>query len=456
MGRKSKKRKKSKKTQKAVIGIIILLLVCVGIGGIWYVMLGKDYLSQSSGEKKANNSLTDAAVSDLDKKDSDKTDSDKADSEAASSESAGVAEPELDSEQKSGQEMESEMDKRIQDIIAGMTLEEKAAQLFFVTPEGLTGVGQAIAAGETTQSSIEQIPVGGIVYFSQNIESEDQLRTMIANTQSYSRIPLFIGVDEEGGTQVARIANSGVISVAQFPDMADIGATGDPNQAYQVGSTIGAYLSDLGFNLDFAPVADVLTNPANTAIGARSFGVDAAMDAQMVSQEVKGLQEQNVSAVVKHFPGHGGTSEDSHEGAAVVNSTLEQLQAAEFLPFEAGIQADVDFVMVGHLSVPAVTGGDTPATLSSVMVTDILRNQLNFQKVVVTDSMSMGAVTEYYTADQAAVMAVQAGCDMILMPADLSTAYRGIVDAVNAGTLSEERIEESVHRILMVKYQKNL
>lgn len=355
----------------------------------------------------------------------------------------------------SGQKEEEKLDAKVQDLIAGMSLEEKVAQMFFVTPENLTGVDAATQAGETTRQALTQYPVGGLIYFSKNIYDEEQLTTMIRNSQSYSEIPLFIGVDEEGGSLVARIANHPNFDVEKFPDMAEIGATGDPSRAYEVGSTIASYLKDYGFNLDFAPDADVLTNPNNTAIGVRSFGSDPDMTAQMVEQAVKGFQDHQVSAVIKHFPGHGGTTTDSHNGAAIVDRSLEELRIAEFLPFEAGIQAGVDMVMVGHLQVPQVISDDTPASLSSEMITDVLRNELGYDGIVITDSLSMGAITTYYTSADAAVKCIQAGGDMLLMPYSFMEAYQGVLDAVNSGEISEERINESVTRILKVKC-KNL
>ena len=206
---------------------------------------------------------------------------------------------------------------------------------------------------------------------------------------------------------------------------------------------------------DFAPDADVLTNPNNTAIGVRSFGSDPDMTAQMVEQAVKGFQDHQVSAVIKHFPGHGGTTTDSHNGAAIVDRSLEELRSAEFLPFEAGIQAGVDMVMVGHLQVPQVISDDTPASLSSEMITDVLRNELGYDGIVITDSLSMGAITTYYTSADAAVKCIQAGGDMLLMPYSFTEAYQGVLDAVNSGEISEDRINESVTRILKVKC-KNL
>lgn len=355
-------------------------------------------------------------------------------------------EPELTEAQK----LELEIDT----LLAEMPLEDKVSQLFFITPEALTGVEVAIQAGEATKNALSEYPVGGIILFSQNIQGEEQVKTMLSNMHTYSRYPLFTGVDEEGGTLVARIANSGVISVPTFPDMQEIGNTGDPQQAYEVGSTIGGYLKNLGFNLDFAPVADVATNPDNPIIGVRSFGSDAALVSQMVAKEVEGMQSQGVSAVIKHFPGHGDTAEDSHAEAAVSYKTIDELRGTEFLPFSAGIEAGTDMVMVGHIAVPNILGDYTPATLSEQMITGYLREELGYDGVVITDAMRMGAIVNYYDPAQAVVMVLQAGGDMILMPEDFISARQAVLDAVSNNVLTEERIDESLRRIYRVKLGK--
>lgn len=355
-------------------------------------------------------------------------------------------EPELTEAQK----LELEIDT----LLAEMPLEDKVSQLFFITPEALTGVEVAIQAGEATKNALSEYPVGGIILFSQNIQGEEQVKTMLSNMHTYSRYPLFTGVDEEGGTLVARIANSGVISVPTFPDMQEIGNTGDPQQAYEVGSTIGGYLKNLGFNLDFAPVADVATNPDNPIIGVRSFGSDAALVSQMVAKEVEGMQSQGVSAVIKHFPGHGDTAEDSHAEAAVSYKTIDELRGTEFLPFSAGIEAGTDMVMVGHIAVPNILGDYTPATLSEQMITGYLREELGYDGVVITDAMRMGAIVNYYDSAQAVVMVLQAGGDMILMPEDFISARQAVLDAVSNNVLTEERIDESLRRIYRVKLGK--
>ncbi|MDD3222330.1 MAG: glycoside hydrolase family 3 protein [Lachnospiraceae bacterium] len=413
-------RKKQGNPWIAIIIVTIGLLVAAGFI-FWTVLGANSSKSSESGESRVPATVEEATAT------------------ATSEERETAAETEDPAEGKAEEQLDS------------MSTEEKVAQLFFVTPEELTGVDVAVQAGDTTRQSLSDYPVGGIIYFSQNIQSEEQLTDMIQATQSYSEIPLFIGVDEEGGSLVARIANSGLFDVPVVDDMATIGASGDSSQAYDVGTTIGTYLSALGFNVDFAPDSDVLVNPDNTAIGVRSFGPDASVDAEMVAKVVEGLQEMGVSATLKHFPGHGATTTDSHNGAAIVDRSLDELRSTEFLPFSAGIQAGADFVMVGHLEVPQVVSDGTPASLSATMITDLLRGELGFEQIVITDSLSMEAITDYYTPDEAAVQAIQAGADMLLMPSDFTAAYQGVLDAVNNGTISEERLNESVKRILMVK-----
>lgn len=340
-------------------------------------------------------------------------------------------------------------------LVSQMTLEDKIAQMFVITPNALTGYASGVtAAGDTTKEAYQSRPVGGIVYMADNLTDLEQTTTMLSNMQEIARertgLPVFLCVDEEGGS-VARIAGNDAFGVTDVGNMSDIGASGDVQNAYNAGSTIGSYLAALGFNVDFAPVADVLTNPDNQVIGQRSFGSDAQTVAGMVTSELQGLSAAGVYGMVKHFPGHGGTSGDSHDGAVSTDKTLEELMAEELVPFQSAIDGGVNFVMVGHISAPNVTGDNAPATLSKVLITDVLRGQMGYNGIVITDAMNMEAITGFYNSDKAAVLAVTAGADMILMPADYNTAYTGILNAVNDGTITEERINESVTRIVKAK-----
>lgn len=343
-----------------------------------------------------------------------------------------------------------------QKMLKTMTLEQKVAQLFFVTPEELTGVEVATVAGNITKESIANMPVGGMIYFSENITGNQQLRDLLSGTIEFSKnsgagIPIFTGVDEEGGSLVARIAKSGYFDVETFPDMATIGATGDSTQAATVGTTIGSYLKDIGFTVDFAPDSDVLTNPDNTAIGVRSFGSDPDVVANMVSAEIEAMLATGTCPCAKHFPGHGDTAGDSHTGEAVSERSMDDLIACEYKPFSAAIEAGVPFIMVGHIKTPNAAADDLPATLSSKMITDELRGRLGYEGVVISDAMRMGAITEYYDQATAGVKFLQAGGDMLLMPEDLSAMYQGVMDAISSGTLTEDRIDESVLRVLNAK-----
>ncbi len=336
-------------------------------------------------------------------------------------------------------------------ILNSMTLEEKVYQLFIVAPEQLQNSHTVTKSDEETRLAIQNQPVGGIIYFSKNIVSPDQCIKMISGIQSYSKIPLFISVDEEGG-RVARIANNPLMGTTKFPSMSSIKT---PNEAYNVGFTIGNDIKRLGFNLDFAPIADIFSNSLNRVIGDRAFGSDATETAILVENAVRGFNDSNVLCTLKHFPGHGNTSTDSHYGYAETLKTLEELAEFEFLPFEAGVGAGADFVMLGHISAPNITGNSLPATLSKEIVS-VLRQKIGFEGIIITDSMAMQAITKLYTSAQAAVMAVQAGVDMILIPQNLAEAVNGIIDAVNDGTITEERINQSVLKIIQIKLEKGI
>lgn len=346
------------------------------------------------------------------------------------------------------------LEARVEEILSGMTEEEKVLQLFMITPEALTGYENVSAAGDRTGESILQYPVGGIIYFAKNLREPGQVKEMLGNTLRYyeeAGYPApFLGVDEEGG-RVARIGKQAAFGVEPIGEMRAIGDRGDAGEAERVGNVIGSYLSELGFTLDFAPVADVLTDPDNQVIGNRSFGTDPALVADLAMAEARGLEEAGVWAVLKHYPGHGATKEDSHDGYAWTDRTLEQLMESELVPFRTGIQEGISFIMAAHISVPEITGDDVPCSLSPYMLTDVLRGELGYEGIVVTDALNMGAITRHYSSGEACVAALEAGADLLLMPEHFQSALEGVLAAVEEGTLSRERIEESVRRILRVK-----
>lgn len=334
-------------------------------------------------------------------------------------------------------------------LLADMSLEQKVGQLFIVAPEQLlNGSGAVTAVNDPLAEALRQYPVSGIILFADNIRTPEQLETLNRQLRESCGIAPFLAVDEEGGI-VARLARNNAFNLPKYSSAAAVGASGDSSDALDMGRTIGAYLAQYGFNLDFAPVADVNTNPYNPVIGNRAFSSDPETAAEMVAAFAQGLRENGVIATYKHFPGHGDTAQDSHSALAVSNRTLEELEQCEFLPFlEAG---SADMVMVGHIALPKVTGNMRPATLSRTVVTEILREQLSFSGLIVTDSMQMGAITKAYSAGEAAVGAFLAGCDIVLMPENLPEAFQAVLAALEDGTLSVDWLNSTVRRILEFK-----
>lgn len=333
---------------------------------------------------------------------------------------------------------------RAEELLAGMSLREKLCQLMIVRPEVLTGESPVTAAGETTRLALEQYPVGGLIYSVDNLVTQEQTREMIENTQSYSKIPLIISADEEGGNVgrlMYKLGTTFIHSMYSYKDMGE-------DTAYQNALTIGTDMVSCLFNTDFAPVADVWTNPANTVIGDRAYSDEFGQASELVAAAVRGFTESGVICCVKHFPGHGDTSTDTHEGAAVVDKSLEELRGGEFLPFEAGIEAGVDMVMVGHITVTAVD--DEPATISHEVITGLLREELDWDGVVVTDSLDMGALAGYEIGE-VCVKYLEAGGDIMLGIPDLAAALTALETAVTEGRLTEQRIDESALRVLMLK-----
>lgn len=337
------------------------------------------------------------------------------------------------------------------DIVDRMSLHDKICQMFIVRPEQLSGDEGTTAATEATRSGLEEYPVGGLIFFSKNMESRDQVTNMIRTTKEYATdvgcVPLFFSVDEEGG-KVSRCAET--LGTSAF----------EPMYSYKDKGTITAYanarklagdIGQFGFDLDFAPVADTWSNPNNTVIGTRAYSDNFEETAMLVGAAVRGFREGGVHCTLKHFPGHGDTLEDSHDGFAVSNKSLEDLRKNEYLAFDRGIKAGADFLMVGHITVPAID--DLPASMSEKVIKGEIREYLGYDGIVITDALAMGAIANAYSSSVCAVMAVEAGNDILLAPKDLHEAVAGIESAVENGIITEERIEESVRRILKVKGQ---
>lgn len=362
----------------------------------------------------------------------------------------------------------------IKAIIDKMTLEQKVAQLFVVSPETLTGVDSVQYAGDMTYQALQDYPVGGIVFAKDNIDSSSQFGTMTDNLQSYSEdisgLPLFLAAAEEGGSASvlgnndnldeyyensysdddSDYSSSSANSVhSGATSMSEIGRKDDSNNAYEAGKSIGSLMSAYRLNLDLAPVADVLSGNS-TGIGDRTFGTDAQTVSDMALEVIRGIQEEDVNAAMKYFPGYGAASSNM-SGFPVINSSLDELKKKEFLPYSNAIAQGLDFVMVGHISVPNVTGDDTPASLSEKMISEVLRKDLGFKGIVMTDYLNDKNIVKNYSAADAAVKAIQAGADLLLEPDDLEAAYEGVLKAVKKGDITEDRLDESIYRILRVK-----
>ena len=343
-----------------------------------------------------------------------------------------------------------------------MTLREKVGQMFYIRMESLDPSIEWTTYDDLADINIldvtenmkrvnEQYPVGGIILYAWNIEDESQLARIIPQIRALNGLPL-VCIDEEGG-RVARIANNPNFDVKKYESMASIGATGDPRNAYECGNTIGTYLKRYGFDIDFAPVADVNTNPENVVIGPRAFSDDPAVAAPMVVNYLQGLKDAGITGCIKHFPGHGDTKADTHYGYASTQKTWDEMLNCEMVTFKAGIQWGCQLIMTAHIGAPKVTGSDVPATMSPIILQDKLRGELGYQDIIITDGMEMGAITQQYTSAEAAVGSIQAGADIVLGPRYFTEAFDAVIAAVNNGTISEERINQSVRRILKLKKQ---
>ena len=338
-------------------------------------------------------------------------------------------------------------------LMQNMSLRQKVGQLFIIHPDSLDPPPNpdekcAVGCTPAMMEALQQYPVGGIIMFGENIESPDQIRKFNTDLQACAEIPLFLCIDEEGGL-VARLANHKAFDLPKYRSAASVGKSGDPSKALEMGRTIGSYLKEYGFNVDFAPVADVNTNPKNTIIGSRAFSSKPETAAQMAAAMAEGLREEGIIPTFKHFPGHGDTAEDSHDALAVSRKTAEELAECEWIPFESATENDM--IMMGHIALPGILPDRTPATMAPEIVTDVLKNQLGFQGLVITDSLEMGAITAQYTSDKAALYALKAGCDIILMPANLETAFEAVVEACETGELSKDHLDATVERILRFK-----
>lgn len=338
---------------------------------------------------------------------------------------------------------------KAQEVLDSMSLREKIYQMFIVTPEALNDGEQVLEINDTIKNNLKNQAIGGVILFSDNIDSENQTIELISNLQENSNISLFTCVDKEGG-YVAPLGNK--LGTSQLKSMKYYGENPNEDDAYNIGSTLAQELKKYRFNVDFAPVSDVDLSTSNNALHElnRCFSDDPNVVALMVENVVNGLQDNGVSATLKHFPGLGSSSGDTHDGSVFLTRTKQEFETQDFIPIEAGINANVDFVMVGHIIIDGLSN-NLPSDLSSDIVTGWLKNELNFNGIVITDSHSMEAITDNYSSGEASVMAIQSGVDIVLMPENLEQSVNAVLNAIDNGEISESRIDESVLKILNQK-----
>lgn len=339
----------------------------------------------------------------------------------------------------------------IEEKIKNMTLEEKIGQMVIAGFDGYT-------MDDNIRILIEEYRVGGFILFKRNIENTDQLLELIrslksTNAELKNSIPLFISVDEEGG-RVSRMP----AEFKKLPSNSVIGQANNGDLSYKIGEILAEQLKGFGFNMNFAPVLDINSNPDNTVIGDRSFGSDPQIVSKLGIQTMKGIQNGGIIPVVKHFPGHGDTIADSHIDLPVIEHDMERLRNFELIPFKDAIKNGADAVMIAHILLNRIDP-DNPASLSKIVISDILRGELNFKGIVISDDMTMDAIDKNYSIGDASVKSVNAGSDIILVCHGFNKAVEVIEylkKAAEEGVISEERINESVYRILKLKEKYNL
>lgn len=345
-------------------------------------------------------------------------------------------------------EHNQEIQETKEGLIEGMTLEEKAGQVLMLAFRNDSEGRSVTHMDKELEKMITTIKPGGVILFSENIEEEEQIKTFIRDLQLSSKIPMFVAVDEEGG-RVSRLTGKNM-DFPTLPANRYLGQEKEIGFIQETGHQLGSRMKELGFNMNMAPVADVDSNPQNPVIGDRSFGADPYKVGEMATAQALGMIETGVIPVLKHFPGHGDTSEDTHFQQVVLHHTKERMQSIELIPFQKGIDKNLPVIMTAHIMVPAYDE-HYPATLSKEIVEGLLRQEMGFNGMVITDALDMAAITESWDNSQAAIKALDAGVDMLLMPPEPEKVHKEIIEAVREGRLKEERLNEAVLRILKLK-----
>lgn len=331
------------------------------------------------------------------------------------------------------------MKEKVNQILSSMTLEEKIGQMLILYETHPK-------VDEEVKELFNQINPGGIILNQENITTYENTKKYIEEIKKLSDIPLIISVDQEGG-RVQRLQLLKDISPTYIPDMKSIGKTNNSYLAYETGKILAKQVKTLGINIVFAPVCDIVTHEENNVIGDRSFGNNPTLVTTMCTNFAKGIEEENIIATYKHFPGHGDTTTDSHTSIPIIQKSLEELENFELVPYKEAIANHAKMIMIGHIAFPNITNDTTPASLSKTIVTDILKNKLGYKGLVITDALNMKALTNNYSEEEIYTMAIHAGVDLLLMPNNPEKAIQVIKE-----NISEERINESVKKILTFKF----
>lgn len=334
--------------------------------------------------------------------------------------------------------------ERIDEDINSLSLEEKIAQMFIIAIEDNN-------FSANLKEELTKYKVGGIILFKNNITDYENTLNLITNIEQTAKIPLFIGVDQEGG-DVQRFTNLDPYKFTTIPTMKKLGETLNPSLAYDVGTVIGKELRTMHINLNFAPVLDI--NSTESFISSRSFGANPTEVSKMAISLAQGLIDNNIIPVFKHFPGHGSTATNSHYELPIINKTKEELLKSDLIPFQSAIDSGAEIIMVGHLSLPKITFDTTPASLSKTIINDLLIKELGYEGLIITDALNMQALTNYYTEQEIYEMAINAGVNILLMPNGTEKAINLIKDSLNKGTINIKDIDNSVYKILELKYSR--
>jgi len=303
-----------------------------------------------------------------------------------------------------GEQTEEEI---LRTIMKTMSLKEKIGQLFILQIRYNGDGSPRREVDEDLNLFLNDFKPGGIILFRENIVDNQQVESLISNLQIFSRIPLFISVDEEGGL-VSRLGKVPEVNVTLLPPALSIGNKNNSELAYNAGLVLGRELRALGVNMDMAPVADVNTNPENPVIGNRAYSSDPQTAGKMVTEVIRGFHKYDIASVIKHFPGHGDTSFDTHVGTVVLPFNRDRLDTVEFIPFELGIEAGTDAIMTAHIVMSGISSLPLPATLNPEIITGIIREEFGFDGLVISDALEMGAIRENYTPEESAVAGIKA------------------------------------------------